>query len=76
MTKLILLLLLGLLAYLAFKGFRRSTSADPRRDKPLPTAEHMVSCARCGVHFPESEAVVGDDARRYCCEAHRRLGPE
>jgi uncharacterized protein len=76
MTKLILLLFLGLLAYLAFKGFRRSASSRPGPGNEAPAAERMVSCARCGVHLPESEAVAGDGARLFCSEEHRRLGPE
>lgn len=76
MTKLILLLFLGLLAYLVFKGFRRSVPPRAGHGNEAPAAERMVSCARCGVHLPESEAVAGDGARLFCSEEHRRLGPE
>ena len=71
MSKLILLLFLGLLAYLVFKGLSRN--AARRRDAPPPRSpERMVACAHCGVHLPESEALESA-GRRYCCEAHRRL---
>jgi uncharacterized protein len=74
MAKSILLIFLGLLAYLLFKVFRRD--ARPRgEDRPQArAAERMVSCARCGVHLPESEA-VRSEGRVFCSEEHRRLGP-
>lgn len=73
MSKLILLLFLGLLAYLVFKGFQRAASR--RRsdaERPMPP-ERMVTCTRCGVHLPESEALEGDGGP-FCSEEHRRLG--
>ncbi|ATE60954.1 PP0621 family protein [Thauera sinica] len=36
--------------------------------------EHMVECAHCGVHVPESEG-VRDGERFFCSEAHRLAGP-
>ncbi|GMU49811.1 MAG: hypothetical protein KJZ92_06180 [Rhodocyclaceae bacterium] len=74
MSKLILLLFLGLLAYLAFKGFQRHATPRRRQEHGGRAAERMVVCARCGVHLPESEAIDGDGGR-FCCEEHRRLGP-
>ncbi|CAG0933005.1 MAG: hypothetical protein EFKGCFLK_01730 [Rhodocyclaceae bacterium] len=71
MGKLILLLFLGLLAYLAYKGFRRLPRSENR--PPSQVSERMVTCARCGVHLPESEAVQSD-GRLYCSEEHCRLG--
>jgi uncharacterized protein len=48
------------------------------RRRPAPPPDHssagaMVSCARCGVHFPAAESfrLEGLD---YCSEEHRRLG--
>jgi uncharacterized protein len=32
----------------------------------------MVSCAQCGVHLPESEAIQ-KDGKHYCCEEHRKV---
>lgn len=72
MSKLILLLFLGLLAYLIYKGFKRKSPG--RESEPGPKEpERMVSCAHCGVHLPESEALERE-GRRYCSEEHRRLG--
>lgn len=48
-------------------------AAGTRRQPPVPrqsAPEKMVTCARCGVHVPESEAVIAD-GRSYCGEAHR-----
>lgn len=75
MSKLILLLFLGFLAYLIFKGFQRSASrrrADEHAERPH-APERMVACARCGVHLPESEAFNGPGGS-FCSEEHRRLG--
>ena len=36
--------------------------------------EQMVACAHCGVHLPAQDALVDGD-RRFCSDAHRRLGP-
>lgn len=71
MSKLLLLLLFGILAYLVFKGLARR--ARVRDDEPhaAPLPERMVACAHCGVHLPESEAVAGD-GRHFCCDEHRR----
>ena len=73
MSKLILLLFLGLLAYLAFKGLQRSASRRRNGSDPARAPERMVTCVRCGVHLPESEAIEGDGGR-FCSEEHRRLG--
>ena len=73
MSKLILLLFLGLLAYLVFKGFQRNASRPRAGDDAARAPERMVACARCGVHLPESESFEGAGGR-FCSEEHRRLG--
>ncbi len=73
MSKLILLLFLGLLAYLVFKGFQRTASRRRSDAGRTRVPERMVTCARCGVHLPESEALEGDGGR-FCSEEHRQLG--
>jgi uncharacterized protein len=74
MSKLILLIFLGFLAFILYKGLRR---AAVRREREVRAArsepEHMVACARCGLHLPESEALEGIGGR-FCSEEHRRLG--
>lgn len=46
----------------------RKAGAQGRR------TEHMVECAHCGVHVPETEG-VRDGKRFFCSEAHRLAGP-
>ena len=57
MARILLLLIIGFLIYLLFRGFFRSQVGK----KPQPPAtstqgEDMVTCARCGVNLPRSEA--------------------
>ena len=57
MARILLLLIIGFLLYLLFRGFFRSQVGK----KPPPPAtstqgEDMVTCARCGVNLPRSEA--------------------
>ena len=69
MGKLLILVLLGLAAYLLWRGFRR-------RDGPPRNAagdgERMVDCSQCGVHLPVSEAVEAK-GRYVGSDEHRRL---
>ncbi|MBO9536862.1 PP0621 family protein [Herbaspirillum sp.] len=46
------------------RQFRRSADGS---------AETMVQCAHCGIHFPISEAVTHASGAHYCSEEHRRL---
>lgn len=52
MSKLLLLLAIGVVAFLLFKRMRR-----PPVRPPVARAEDMVRCARCGVNLPKSEAL-------------------
>lgn len=73
MGKVFVLILLGLVAYLAFfKGLRRFQGSRRPADPGERPAEDMVTCAHCGVHLPESDSVrLG--SRFFCSEEHRRL---
>jgi uncharacterized protein len=71
-SKLILLLLLGILAYLIIKGFKRAAERSAQKRPPENAAERMVSCARCGVYLPQSDAIESA-GRYYCCEEHRSV---
>lgn len=78
-------LLWALLIYLAWRWYEtkkaaeaagtreQSASAQAADAEPADTAaaEKMVACAHCGIHLPESEAVRGQNALPYCCDAHR-----
>lgn len=67
-----LLGLLGLIFALVWL-FRqnKAKAASPRNDPAPPPAEgeKMLSCAKCGVFIPASEAIQKQD-HYYCCEQH------
>ena len=44
--------------------------AERSRNAP-PSTTAMVSCAQCGLHVPEADAVRGTQAY-YCSAAHRQ----
>ena len=58
MARVLLFLVIVFLLYLLFRGFFR---AQVRKKEPPPDAtsakgEDMVTCTRCGVNLPRSEA--------------------
>ena len=57
MARILLLLIIGFILYLMFRGFFR---AQVKRDAAPPATtdrgEDMVTCAKCGVNLPRSEA--------------------
>lgn len=67
MSKVILLLVLALVAYVLIKGAARRRRPPAAAGRP---PEHMVACSRCGVNLPRSEALE-EDGRFYCSEEHR-----
>ncbi|NIR30742.1 MAG: hypothetical protein GWN84_15795 [Gammaproteobacteria bacterium] len=69
-TRLLLLLAVGLLVWYAFNAWKRRREALARR---APRRVVMVRCERCGLHVPRNEAVLRD-GRSYCCEAHGEAG--
>lgn len=74
MGKLLAFLLVLLAIYLLRRALTRPPAAPPGRDEPrpeVPAVERMVECAHCGLHVPESEAVM-DGGRAFCGEAHRQ----
>ena len=80
MGRLILWAAIGFFVWWMLRGNRRvppppgSSPVPPNRNAPPAAPEAMVDCARCGLHFPASEA-VRDGARVFCCTAHRDAGP-
>lgn len=71
MSRLILLLILGVIAYFLFKSLKRRNRPRDEGGSGSRSPERMVVCATCGVHLPESEAIESS-GRHYCCEEHRR----
>lgn len=81
MIKLLLTLavvVLGLMLWFG-KGRDRATpgrASGARTKPPEPAApQAMLSCVRCGLHLPQSEAFLDDRGRAYCGPEHRHLGP-
>lgn len=64
------------LVYAIWRSQRALPPDTPDRpSKPRASApQAMVSCARCGVHLPQSEALQ-KGGRSYCCAAHRDAPP-
>jgi len=71
MGRIIFFVLLAVAAYLVWKSLLRAgrrTDAQP----PAATAQAMVSCAHCGLHLPQADALVVGN-RYFCSDEHRRL---
>ena len=76
MARIVLLLVIGFVIYLAFRGFLRAQARgdeEPRQD-PKVKGEDMVACARCGVHLPRSEART-EGGISYCQDNPRCRAP-
>ncbi len=52
---------------------RQASDRSPKRRSAEPTGapQIMVSCAVCGVHLPQVDAVQGQ-SKHYCSLAHRQ----
>lgn len=69
------LLLFALLGVIWWVWKKRNTHLPPGNPAPRdPAPEKMVTCAHCGVHLPESDALL-EGGRAYCNVAHRNAGP-
>lgn len=77
MGRILFFVLLALVAYVGWQWMRRSALRDQRnrtthgRSDAVPQV--MVSCAVCGLHLPQQEALTEGD-RYYCCDDHRQRG--
>ncbi len=76
MAKIVLLIVL-VVAIVAWFGRRsRNVTSDrgsARGGRP-PQLQAMVSCAHCGVHLPQHDAVLRL-GHAYCSPAHAEAGP-
>ena len=76
MKYLLVLLVVGIGLWVLVKRLRGPGSGAGQRagtaagKPPL----QMAKCAHCGLHLPAADA-LSEDARLYCSDAHRRLGP-
>lgn len=66
-------LFLLLVILLVIWVIKRSRAASRNQTPPAPEAKNtseMVSCAHCGIHLPQEEAVSGQKGL-YCSTEHR-----
>ena len=73
MNKLILLLVLGVIAFAIIKSYARR--GQPGIKKPadaVKSNEDMVKCAHCGVHMPVSESTLSK-GNYFCSNEHRLM---
>jgi uncharacterized protein len=70
--KFLLFLAIAMLAVWLFRSGRRESMNPDRPEPPTtpPGPQEMVRCARCGLHLPHNEAVVGR-LDLYCSPEHR-----
>jgi uncharacterized protein len=76
MLKLLLTLAVVVIGLMLWFGKGRTrTTQTPSRPPPAPAEpQAMLSCVRCGVHLPQSDAFLDDSGRAFCGAEHRRLG--
>jgi uncharacterized protein len=59
--RILLLVIIGFLIWLLFRGFFKSqVKKDAQPPSTTVRGEDMVTCARCGVNLPRSEAAEAD----------------
>ena len=67
LLRLILLLLIGFIAWKAYRLFLSRRTQQP----PTPPLQDMVRCTVCDIHVPAASA-VRCESKSFCNEAHRR----
>lgn len=76
MMKVLLLLALALGVLWLLRGRRRGAADPPRAQAKRPVGpQAMLACAHCGVHLPQSDALMDATGRPFCSDAHRLAGP-
>ncbi len=69
MRLIVLLIIVAVLLWL----LKRLFSPDPEPERlEAQNSENMRQCKYCGVHVPESSAVLRDE-ETYCCAEHAEL---
>lgn len=68
--KYLIWLLVIVLAIWVYKRSRRADAVDAPKKQPLAAPANMLTCAHCGVHLPQDEAVAGEKGP-YCSTEHR-----
>jgi uncharacterized protein len=60
------------IAYLVWRSKRVEQRPQGGAQAPGPGApQAMVSCAVCGLHLPQPDALRGADGRFFCSQEHR-----
>jgi uncharacterized protein len=73
--RIVLLLIIAFLVYLVFRGFFRANTRKPAQPpEKTVVGEDMVTCARCGVNLPKSDARLKEGVF-YCQENPRCKAP-
>ncbi len=57
MARIILLIILCWILYLALKRFWSQLTSDSEQQEKKVDAEKIVPCSQCGLHIPESESL-------------------
>jgi uncharacterized protein len=68
--KYLFLLLAVLVVIWAIKRSRVGHTAEAKKNTPPAAPSNMVTCAHCGIHLPQEEAVSGEKGV-YCSTEHR-----
>lgn len=68
MGRILFYILIGLAIYWLWRGLTRPKARPPEADARHPQGESMVTCARCGVNLPKSDARA--EADRWVCLAN------
>lgn len=77
MKYLLVFVVVVVVLWLLGSRMRRRDGDAPAASRRKPDAAGgapMISCAVCGLHVPEGEALRDAGGRAYCGEEHRRLG--
>jgi len=69
--KFLLLLVVVVAAVWMWRSGRLADAASKQKPSSPPPPQDMVSCAQCGVHFPQADAIAGRNGL-YCCVEHRQ----
>jgi len=64
LARILLLLAIGFVIWLLFRGFFRSQVKDASASRPRDV-EDMVACSQCGVNMPRSES--REEGGRFTC---------
>ena len=70
MGKILLLVVIGLVIFVAIKRYKQSLKTSQTAARP---AEDMVRCAHCAVNLPRGEALY-TQGEFFCTIEHQKLG--